>query len=135
MPDIDVPAIIEAAAAADCDRSYPYAMAHAAKVLPGIAEALYAPILALHNPERRWHLPADWESGYESAEAALEAYDDPQLGEGGLTYFEVCSECRTVEWQEEIHGEEPACLNSLHPCPTRRVVEANLAAIRGQSHA
>ena len=50
MPDIDVPAIIDAAAAADCDRSYPYAMAHAAKVLPGIAEALYAPILALHNP-------------------------------------------------------------------------------------
>ena len=98
MPEINVPAIIEAAAAADCDRSYPYAMAHAAMVLPGIAEALYAPILALHTVR----------------------LVTERLPNGvALPNWKACS-----------------CGVPTHSaCPTVRIIEANLAAIRGQAHA
>ena len=45
---------------------------------------------------------------------ALDYYGNPGMTEPDLVYFEVCEHCRSLEWQEEIHGEAPEQTPNVH---------------------
>lgn len=87
-------------------------------------------VLEVHKSERRWQSAPDDEVSFDTPGEAWErhideggepeevGYDD--VDETKLFYFDICSECGSLEMGDD--PEDKLYRDSLDPCPTRKVV-------------
>ena len=111
-----------------CDRTWKPAEEYAAHITRAALTAAYpliavqakaevlAPILALHQPEKRWTTP-DYTGSFDTREEAAEL-DESDDGPN-VDYFEICAHCGSIErdWAED-HAEEWNYKLAMWPCKT-----------------